>query len=270
MSSPSLLTLDSITKIGLDGMGSVALAASHGGMYSAHFAARAGVVGLILCDAGVGLDKAGIGGLSCLDASGIPGAAIDYRSARIGDGQDCMRRGVISHVNTAAVGCGVEPGMLARQALRLMTTLEHKPVAQHLPMKEVRRSCSIEGAVRPVWLADSASLIVPPDEGAVMVTGSHGGLLGGMPESAVKAQVFASLYNDAGIGADEAGISRLPVLSARGIPAVTVDAYSARIGDARSSYETGVISAVNDAAASFGIRVGMSARAYVELMARIR
>jgi hypothetical protein len=34
---------------------------------------------------------------------------------------------------------------------------------------------------------------------------------------------------------------RLPVLAARGIPAATVDYRSARIGDARSLWETGVL-----------------------------
>ena len=47
--------------------------------------------------------------------------------------------------------------------------------------------------------------------------GSHGALLGGKPETAIKIPVFAALYNDADFGIDDAGIARLPVLEARGI-----------------------------------------------------
>ena len=66
-----------------------------------------------------------------------------------------------------------------------------------------------------------------------------------------------ALYNDAGIGKDEAGVSRLPALDARGIAAATVSAASARIGDARSTYEDGIISRVNASAAALGLREGI-------------
>ena len=36
-----------------------------------------------------------------------------------------------------------------------------------------------------VWGLDSNSLVRPEDAGAILVTGSHGGLLGGRPESAI-------------------------------------------------------------------------------------
>ncbi len=59
---------------------------------------------------------------------------------------------------------------------------------------------------------DSNGDVHAEDTGHIIVTGSHGGLLGGKPETAVKHPVFAAVYNDAGIGIDDAGISRLPVL----------------------------------------------------------
>jgi hypothetical protein len=40
-------------------------------------------------------------------------------------------------------------------------------------------------------------------------------------------------------------------------------ATSARIGDARSSWETGKISVVNDLASEFGCAVGMTTKEYV-------
>ncbi len=89
------------------------------------------------------------------------------------------------------------------------------------------------------------------------------GLLGGRSETALKYDVRSALYNDAGIGKDEAGVSRLPALDARGIPAAAVAAASARIGDARSTYEDGIISRINDRAAALGLREGISARDFV-------
>ena len=55
--------------------------------------------------------------------------------------------------------------------------------------------------------------------------------------------------------------------TARGIAAATVSAASARIGDARSTYEDGIVSRVNTRAAALGLREGISARDFV---ARLR
>jgi hypothetical protein len=49
----------------------------------------------------------------------------------------------------------------------------------------------------------------------------------------------------------------------RGIAAATVSAASARIGDARSTYEDGIVSRVNARAAALGLRDGISAREFV-------
>jgi hypothetical protein len=71
-----------------------------------------------------------------------------------------------------------------------------------------------------------------------------------------------------GIGKDEAGTSRLPALDARGIVAATVSAASARIGDARSTYEDGIISRVNTRATALGLHAGISALEFVATLRR--
>ena len=76
------------------------------------------------------------------------------------------------------------------------------------------------------------------------------------------------MFNDAGIGIDEAGVTRLPALDSRGIAAGTVAATSARIGDARSTYEDGILTRVNQRAAALGIGPGMTAREFVEIVRR--
>jgi hypothetical protein len=78
--------------------------------------------------------------------------------------------------------------------------------------------------------------------------------------------VFAAVYNDAGFGIDNAGISRLPALEARGIAGACVSAFSARIGDGQSTLRDGFVSAVNAHAAACGGEIGITA---TELVARL-
>jgi len=261
---PAIVILDSITKLTPGHAGSVLVAGSHGGVYPAMLAAQARLRGVIFSDAGIGLDEAGIGGLRFLNSVGLAAAAVDYRSARIGDGADLHRRGVISHVNEPAARLGCQPGMPVGLCAERMKSAE----ASEAPFAGL-----IEGRLlfRPaapqIWGIDSNSLAEPGDAGAILVSGSHGGLLGGKPASAIGPDVLAAAFNDAGMGIDNAGITRLAALDQRGIAAVTVSAASARIGDARSSWETGLVSAWNETAATYGARKGMKLRAFLKELA---
>jgi len=259
--------LDSITHLRPEHAHSVTIAGSHGGLYPAYLAARGQVRGVIFSDAGVGLEGAGIGGLAFLHAAGVAAAVVDYRTARIGDGADMQARGIVSHVNDAAarLGCRAgEPAKLCAQKMRA-GPLPSWPV--FAPSEG--RMLFDAGGVR-IWGVDSISLALPDDKGAIIVSGSHGGLLGGRAESAIGPDVLAAAFNDAGVGIDGAGVSRLAALDRRAIAAVTVSAMSARIGDARSSWETGVISAVNATAAGHGLRVGARLSAALTALASTR
>ena len=55
---------------------------------------------------------------------------------------------------------------------------------------------------------------------------------------------------------------------ARNIASATVAAASARIGDARSTYEDGILSRVNSCAAALGVAPGISAREFVAIVRR--
>src|SRR5580693_1308136 len=111
MSETAPVISDSVTTFSRDERGRAALAGSHAGVYAAYLAAKAGVKAVILSDAGVGREQAGIGGLRFLETLGVPGAAIGHRSARIGDGADAIRRGIIMHVNGPAAQSGLRPRM---------------------------------------------------------------------------------------------------------------------------------------------------------------
>jgi hypothetical protein len=259
-----IVTADSITRIGDEASGAVVVNASHGGIYAAYLAAKLHAAAAIFNDAGIGKDCAGIGGLDYLDGLGIAAAAIGHDTARIGDGADMLARGVITHANALATALGVRPGLACAEAAALLQRAQQS----HRPPPEALEAAFLVVAEAPqVWALDSASLVLSEHRDAIVITGSHGGLLGGKPETALKYDVKAALYNDAGIGIDGAGVSRLPALDTRGIPAATVSAASARIGDARSTYEDGAISRVNARAAALGLYAGVSARDFV---ARLR
>jgi hypothetical protein len=253
---------DSITQVPAALRGNAVLAASHGGRYVAGLALQLGLGGLIVSDAGIGRERAGIAGLDLLDERDVPAAAVSVHSARIGDGADCHSRGLISFANRAARAAGVSEGMPARLALQLMTAAPNGPGVQSPKLEESRRRIPGAGGF-DIVLADSNALVGPDDEGAIVVTGSHGALLGGRADTAVKSRVRAAVYNDAGIGIDGAGTSRLPALDARGIAAATVSAWSARIGEAQSSYDDGFVTCVNGTARTLGAEIGISCREFV-------
>jgi hypothetical protein len=243
------LIFDSVTVFPTKARGHAAIAASHGGVYAAYCAAKAGVKAVILCDAGVGRERAGIGGLAWLEQLGVAAAAISHRSARIGDGADCYARGRMS----------------ASDALERLERMDAPPAPLPPPMHEARHEVSETVGVR-VFTLDSNALVTPDDVGHIMLTGSHGGLLGGRAATAVKYDVFAAVYNDAGFGMDSAGVSRLPALEARGIAGACVSAFSARIGDGQSTLRDGFVSALNAHAAACGGEIGIPA---TELVARL-
>jgi uncharacterized protein YunC (DUF1805 family) len=265
MPTAPIVTADSITRIAEEARGAVVVNASHGGVYAAYLAAKLGVAAAIFNDSGVGRDEAGIGGLDYLQDLGIPAATVGHDTARIGDGADMLARGIVSHANPLAMGLGVRLGMACRDAAVALQLAEPGAKA---PPEAIEGEFLLVGETPQVWALDSASLVAPEHHDAIVLTGSHGGLLGGRPETALKYDVRAAFYNDAGIGIDEAGVSRLPALDRRSIAAATVSAASARIGDARSTYEDGILSRVNARAAALGLKSGMTARDAVAILRR--
>lgn len=263
------MLVGSITELTLEDRDLVVLTGSHGGSLPARYALRCGLRALICHDAGIGLDEAGVQGLGLLEEAGVPAAAVSHMSARIGDAGDMHARGVLSRVNAAAAALGLAQGMPAAEALALLQ--RSAPVCEFVRQPEtdapVFQRRSIDETI-PARAYDSAAKLSTADDGAVLFTGSHGGLPGSDPGRASKARARFIAFNDAGIGIDDAGIRRLAALDARRIPAACVDAATAHIGDGMSTYETGVISTLNDAAAALGLAAGMPVRSIVTLIDR--
>jgi len=261
MNDSDILILDSATKFGPDAPGKVAIAASHGAIYAGYLGARAGLRGIILHDAGIGRDAAGINSLPYLDEFTVAGAMVDHTTARIGDGTSMAETGLISHVNETARAAGCVPGQTALDCARAM---RNAPGQTGSPLaKDEARFVIRHEPGRPLVIGcDSVSLVGPDDAGVIVVTASHGELLRESPTWGNRPDVLAAIFNDAGSD----GPTRLPDLDTRGIAGATVSADSARIGDARSTHDDGIISHVNETARDRGARPGMTCQAFVDLL----
>ena len=122
----------------------------------------------------------------------------------------------------------------------------------------MRKDVLAHGPHGRVIVIDSITQLAPGDEGAIVVSGSHGGASSGT--FALELPLRAVFFNDAGVGKDEAGIAALAMLHERGVAAASVAHTSARIGDALDAWLHGVVSHVNDQALALGLRAGQSVR----------
>ena len=253
--SDTIEFLDSITDVIPASAGRVAVSGSHGGLYPASIASRAGLAGIVFNDAGGGFENAGAAGIFALDDCGMAAITADCMSCLIGDARDTFENGIVSQENIMANGLGIEAGMAVKEAVAhlLMTPM---PIRQMPALDETRTIVQLHPNGAPILTVDSASLVGPDDAGQIIVTGSHGGLIGGNPNRALKALAKLAVFNDAGIGKDAIGLTRLPALNDRGVAAMTVSHDSCRIGDAGSMLETGVISQVNKIGQAMGARIG--------------
>jgi uncharacterized protein YunC (DUF1805 family) len=116
----------------------------------------------------------------------------------------------------------------------------------------------------PAILADSATVLGADARGQVVVSGSHGGLYSARLVATAGAR--AAIFNDAGVGKDNAGIRGLGLLDDIGIAGVTVSCTTCRIGDAADALGRGIVSHLNERASALGCRPGMSCRAAVNLL----
>ena len=165
--------------------------------------------------------------------------------------------------NAIAAELGVTSGMAVSTALERLAQAP-EPQGQLAPVGEARHQVMLESSSAAIWLLDSASLVKPEDEGETIITGSHGGLIGGDPSRALKAKAKIVVFNSAGVGIEGIGITRLPALDKRGVAAVAVDCHTARIGDAASALDTGIISHANQTAMNLAAAQGLALKAWLE------
>jgi hypothetical protein len=222
--------------------------------------------GAIGVDAGVGPEGAGIAGLWYFEALNIPAAAVDVRSVRLGDGADMYEKGVIRFLNRPAADCGVRPGMGVKEAARLM--LDNDPAAPGA-MEVTNRRVMEEGPDgRKIICTDSIVFGEPDDVRNIIVSAGHNGA--SSADYLLAINPFGYICSDGGRGRDDSGMAALPIAAANNIAGATVDAARARMGDALSTWNDGIISAMNSLAEAAGVRVGMTAPDAARLLVRRR
>lgn len=242
----------------------VALGASFAGAPTGAMALRGGVKGWIAHEGGPGKDDAGVSGLPLAQKFGIPAAAIATNTARLSGGMSLVT-GIVSRANEAAMALGVRPGQTGGEAGKLM--LRAPPGIScnldGLIDESIHEVVSTpDGNIFAVWSFSRVQGEHPRD---VFCVASHGGKV--MAQYALKAKPRGLIANDAGKGLDNSGMDGLEAIGKIcRIPAATVSADSARIGDALSTYHDGVISGMNDIAKALGIQIGMKARDAAAIM----
>jgi hypothetical protein len=261
-----IFTCSSSATVSPDCAGHVVVSGSYGGEYNAYYAAKWGIRGVILSDAGVGKNGAGTKGLAYLDTVGLPAATADANTCHIADGDDVLAHGVLSHVNQAAAKIGLHVGQTVQQGADLMRA---GPIVKaDLPaIAGGKRYLISELPNQPkVICLDAAPMLEAADTGAIAITGSHAALFRGKPDNVIGPDLTGVFFSDAGVGKDNAGIKRLADLDLRNIPAGTASAQSAAIGDSRDIYENGILSYVNAAASRLGALPGMPVKTFVETL----
>ncbi|MBV9861297.1 MAG: hypothetical protein JO267_04025 [Alphaproteobacteria bacterium] len=259
-----ILTVASCSFVREEHRSQIVVSGSYGGKYNAFNAAKWGVRGVIMNDAGVGKDNAGICGLEYLDGIALAAATADGQTCHIGDGAHMLDHGVISHVNRTAAALGCAPGQSVRECANRMRAGRVPTTAPPSITEGARFVLRHDPGRRRLICADSIGMLQPEDAGQVAVTASHGALSGGRPDNVVPPGIHAVFFSDGGVGMDQAGIARLADLDAKGVPAGAVSADSAPIGDSRALYRDGILSHVNGAAARLGARTGQPLKQFVD------
>jgi hypothetical protein len=94
--------------------------AGHTGRSVINYILDARPYGFICSDGGVGKNRSGLVALQPANDAGIPGASVSAMSARMGDGHSTYFDGVISAANDLAAAAGVQVGMPASTAAKLL------------------------------------------------------------------------------------------------------------------------------------------------------
>jgi predicted DNA-binding protein with PD1-like motif len=122
-----IIIADSLSEVVKAEKGDVIVCGSHGGKSVAEYIINKNLLeigGLIVNDAGIGKDEAGIYALKYLEKYNIPVVAVSNNSAKIGDGEDVFKNGIVSKVNSIAMERGVRVGMKAMEAAYILLNVK--------------------------------------------------------------------------------------------------------------------------------------------------
>jgi len=242
-------------------VGDVVIAGSYGGTLPARLVAPHRPRGAIFHDVGIAADGSGIVGLSYLEALGIPAATVEGTTGELGNARDMYENGRISRANVLAGRCGVEQEMtVIDAALRLATG---EPGDRSVGTK-VRRKVVADSGSRQIVVTDSIVFARPEDAANVLVTAGHTGSTGAKFIEEVSPWGF--ICADGGTAKNGSGYAGLSVLDGVGLAGACYDVMTAAMGDAYDAWDRGLISQVNELAASRGVAAGQTVQEAAHLL----
>jgi hypothetical protein len=234
---------------------------SYVGVFCARVVAAFRPLATIGLDCGIGKDGAGIAGLWYYEALGIPAAAVDVMTAEMGNGLDVYDNGRISRINQLAEDAGVQIGMPTAEAAALIG----RPITPAEGVRTNRLVVKSNAAGRSIVCTDGLAYAMSEDgPNIVLCSAAHTGasIVGYL----TKLRPWGFILSDGGIGKNRSGLVGLDAMDRVGIPGASVDANTARLGDGRSTYFDGIVSAANMLANAKGVEVGQTAKLAAELL----
>ena len=129
-----------------------------------------------------------------------------------------------------------------------------------------RRGRSWSRKRRPgrAWASSGTTSVTAPIPSDVICSGANSSRV--LSDGAVRIRAKGAIANDAGIAKNNTAVEGVMLLAEHGIPAASVSTLSARLGAGLSTWNDGVLCAVNESAARRGVEVGMTAKAAARLM----
>jgi hypothetical protein len=222
-----------------------------------------GVKAVIATDAGIGKDEAGISGLKHGETIGVPVAVIAAMSAETSNGRSTLL-GEISRANAQARALGVAPGVVAYEAA---TRLATAPVGKAIPTPLGTEEAPVVVEDTPrgrIWATPGTTAIKDRIPNDVICSGANSSRV--FADGVLRMAAKGAIANDAGIAKNDTAVEGVKLLGERGVPAAAVATLSARLGEGMSTWNDGVISVVNPAAAARGVNPGMRAKDAARLM----
>ena len=116
----------------------------------------------------------------------------------------------------------------------------------------------------PLRIVDSITELGTSAKGCLAVSGSHGGL--SSARYALAAKPLLSIFNDAGVGKDSAGLVALDSLQTRSLVACTVQHDNARISEAQRTMGGCIVSHLNGLAFTLGVQVAQQCKQVAEYL----
>jgi hypothetical protein len=239
---------------GNPGIDDIIVNASYSGVFCAKLVAPFKPRAAIGLDCTIGKDGAGVAALHFYEALGIPAAAADVMTAEMGNGLDLFENGIITRVNALAEDAGVTVDMKVTDAAMLIG----RKVSAFQGVRTNRVVVTTSSAGRSIICTDSIAYALPEDlnRNVLCVGGHTGSSVIGYLETF---RPHGFLCSDGGIGKNRSGLVALEAVNRSGLAGASVSAASARMGDGRSTYYDGEVSAMNALAAAKGVKVGQKA-----------